>query len=137
MDAQSIFDTVAKALIAQGGPSLDPLLGCSYRAENGFKCAVGHLLLDSEYSPAFEGKSVDRIDLPERLKPFVTLLTELQQAHDLSLAAHGFAQWRQRMADLAILCDLSPAALIPSASESIGVPQSRSHFLPPSESFPL
>lgn len=116
--SQSIFDQVAKALIAQGAASYDPDYGCAYRSDNGHKCAVGHLLLDEEYDPKFEGRSADIIALPDRLRPFKALLRDLQDAHDLHLKPSGFEAWRTRMWEIAYSHGLSAESLLPAASES-------------------
>lgn len=50
---QQIFDQVARAIIAQGKPSVDDT-HCLYRAPDGSKCAAGHLIPDDEYSPDME-----------------------------------------------------------------------------------
>jgi hypothetical protein len=50
---QQIFDQVARAIIAQGKPSVDNTQ-CLYRAPDGCKCAAGHLIPDDEYDPDME-----------------------------------------------------------------------------------
>lgn len=56
---QETFDTVAVALVRQGGPSLGkPSAGfgrCAYRGTNGRKCAAGHLIPDALYRKSMEG----------------------------------------------------------------------------------
>lgn len=62
MTAQEIFDKVINHLLQQGAPALnyhyddDPK--CRYRADSGFKCAIGCLIPDDQYDPLMEGVSV-------------------------------------------------------------------------------
>ena len=93
MTPQAIFNKVVKHLRKQGkragvGEAED--FQCLYRAPDGTKCAVGCLLKDDEYSPIMESKSVDCIQLPERLYPHSSLLVELQDLHD------GSSNWKKR-----------------------------------------
>lgn len=54
---QEIFDTVARHLLSQGKRSTE--FGfCTYRSEDGLKCAVGCLIADEFYSAAIEGYSI-------------------------------------------------------------------------------
>lgn len=94
MDKQEIFNTVWTELTKQGEPSMGRPIDetspvekvCRYRGDSGLKCAVGHIIDDYE-AGVMEGTSVRANlrtgDLPERLVPFVDLLAELQDAHDL------------------------------------------------------
>ena len=97
MNAQEIFDTVAKHLAKQGHQARNGAT-CSYRTPNGDKCAVGCLIIDEEYSPEMDtplradngthliGTGVESLMkrglLPERFTPFISLLGALQQNHD-------------------------------------------------------
>lgn len=73
---QEIFDKAAAGIIAQGCKSMidrdgDPT--CAYRGENGHKCALGHLLSDSqiyEYSIK-EGSTPSKFPIP-LIKELVT-----------------------------------------------------------------
>jgi hypothetical protein len=85
MNAQEIFDTVAKHLAAQGCRSVTPDgESCLYRGPGGRMCAVGKLLRENEYKGSMEGCGVSMLgdDLPRRLRKHVELLDDLQSAHD-------------------------------------------------------
>lgn len=66
MDKQHVFNTAAKALLDQKVPSVKIVgerpdttsTSCLYRGEGGAKCAIGHLIPDALYNPAFEGSAV-------------------------------------------------------------------------------
>ena len=92
MDTQQILNFCVKKIVEQGGPSMDQSDSCRYRGPNGAKCAIGHLIGDDEYLPAFEGNTVlalsrnysdikfknfDLTDCEVRI-----LLVQLQEAHD-------------------------------------------------------
>lgn len=91
--SQDVFNIVAKHLFNQGKQCLDIYGNCAYRGANGMKCAVGALILDSEYSFVLEGKNVHNILHDEQLcrtrpylkqlfKEHIMLLTRLQMIHD-------------------------------------------------------
>lgn len=86
MTKQEIFDTVVAHLRKQGRRAANLEGGCMYRAPNGDKCAVGCLIKDDEYIPCMEKNGVLRLVLkgllPNRLKPHLELLADLQNTHD-------------------------------------------------------
>lgn len=65
---QSLFNMVARAIIAQGGGAYRPYededwdgrktkrVTCMYRGPNGTKCAFGHFIPDDAYAPGMEGR---------------------------------------------------------------------------------
>jgi len=86
---QAIFDYVLTFLRQQGLQSTRQMDGgCMYRNTEcgypGFKCAIGCLISDMEYVPAFEGKSYNQLVSLGCVEetPFDELLAELQAAHD-------------------------------------------------------
>lgn len=90
MNAQEIFDTVARFLIKQGKQSMSTMSGrCFYRSPDGLKCAVGCLLSDEDYTPTMENRTVsqliDGFKLPKFFHENVKLLGRLQTDHD----SHG------------------------------------------------
>jgi hypothetical protein len=99
MNKQSVFDSVIRRLIAQGGPSLsgppDSCL-CAYRGDAGRKCAAGMFIPDDVYRPWMEGASIFQLyqieavaNVPEiNVLGNVNLLCHMQLAHDS--AARGF-----------------------------------------------
>lgn len=58
---QSIFDEVLFKLRAQGKSSTNSQDQCLYRGNNNTRCAVGHLILDKDYSPDMEGVTVEYV----------------------------------------------------------------------------
>lgn len=94
---QQIFDTVLTKLREQGRASMQGT-GCAYRGEGGLKCAVGHLMPDNAYDPAYEG--LDAGTLPQEAYAAMNVsytdigfLCQLQEAHDYPL--QGEAQDHQ------------------------------------------
>ena len=109
MDAQEIFDTVARHLLTQKARAEDNL-GCMYHAPDGKKCAVGCLITDEEYSPSMENTAISDLINNNRLKrlsPFQGLLQDLQYVHDRILPE----EWPFRLRDFASAHHLSPAVL--------------------------
>lgn len=92
MTRQEIFDTVAVAILKQGKPSMRFDNGsayCVYLADDGSRCAVGHLFNDKElreYGGSIMGISSivkDTNGLRSSLGQEVDLLSQLQSAHDV------------------------------------------------------
>lgn len=122
MTNQELFDTVARALMAQGGPSFQED-NCVYRnPANGRKCAAGHLIPDEKYASWMEGKSVLAVELilaigiPQIDADAWRLVLWLQHAHDQSCHvttndSDWFTVWRKRMHTIAADNGLSDAAL--------------------------
>ena len=114
---QAVFDHVVAHLRAQGrvawGHSVTPhgttQGGCSYRAANGDRCAVGCLIDSVRYRPEFEGHGLDgsltdrpildavsqtlgrHLTIPEE-----SLLVRLQKTHD-----SGTPHWETLLAEIA------------------------------------
>ena len=106
MTSQQIFDTVVDHLLTQGKQSKSSV--CMYRSADGSKCAVGALILDSEYDPAMEFSVLDPIhcnhptpiqEWAQRKYPHdLKLLHRLQKLHDDGpiLPANRFPQvWEE------------------------------------------
>lgn len=54
-----VFNHVMRGFAAQGWRrSLSKTGACRYRGEGGCKCAIGHLIPDSRYSPDIEGNGI-------------------------------------------------------------------------------
>jgi len=89
-----VFNYVIDHLRRQGAPSMIGTVGaassCAYRGAGGAMCAVGALITDDEYNPAWENKRVcDLLEknllppaLAARFKPHEEMLQELQNFHD-------------------------------------------------------
>lgn len=88
MKAQTIFDRVVRHLAKQGGPAVGKNGRCLYRGPDKRRCAVGHLIKDSEYQKAMEFNDVKSLMncglLPNGLAEHVPLLRALQSCHDLA-----------------------------------------------------
>lgn len=92
MTAQEVFDTVVAHLRKQGVRSIDENGKCLYRGPNDTKCAVGCLIPNESYHPAFETMSsgwVIRQPGLARLKQHKVLLGVLQIVHDY----HDIWRW--------------------------------------------
>jgi hypothetical protein len=99
MTEQEIFDTVVKHLATQGRRAADDEGRCRYRAPDGAKCAVGCLLTDEEYNPAWEGEVVDNARLPPRFADSLAVWGELQSAHDHSSSVEDLHEKLGEIAD--------------------------------------
>lgn len=86
--AQEVFNLVVEHLFTQGRPAYDGNRGCMYRTHDGLRCAVGVLIPDDLYDPAFEMRKADSV-IQELFdtnladwREHIDLLMELQIAHD-------------------------------------------------------
>ena len=86
--AQEVFDLVVEHLFKQGRPAYDGNQGCRYRTHDGLRCAVGVLIPDDLYDPAFETNIAATViqelfdaDLAD-WREHKYLLNALQLAHD-------------------------------------------------------
>jgi hypothetical protein len=116
MTAQEIFDTSVGALLKQGRPAYSPEDGCAYRTPDGAKCAVGHLIPDSKYTPALEGMPADADDvlraISEGAGDHAHLLQRLQSAHDAPAGGQNWlAVFKLNAREVAEDFNLSPAIL--------------------------
>jgi len=89
--AQEVFDIVVNHLFTQGRPAYDGNRGCMYRTHDGLRCAVGVLIPDDFYDPAFEINAAD-IVIQELFEANLAdwrehspLLLSLQMVHDKCL----------------------------------------------------
>ena len=110
MNNQEAFNKSVLGVVAQGGPSLVTrhsgfISRCAYRAENGRKCAVGHLIEDEDYDPYMERKSVTHLHLrgylPKLSDVSVELLVKLQNAHDEILSDEHLGEFIVNAKDIA------------------------------------
>ena len=85
MDAQEIFDIVARHLLKQNARS-SRMNTCRYRGNNGMKCAIGVLIADDKYDWHLEARPVwdSRVQaaLPSEVRDHPRLLRTLQLIHD-------------------------------------------------------
>lgn len=83
---QELFDITLNAIRDQGRPSCTDTGECLYRGPEGSRCAAGHHIPDSLYTPDMERKGLFRTEFD----PVVNLIgrsawifmEELQAAHD-------------------------------------------------------
>lgn len=69
---------------------------CAYRAPDGKRCAVGHLIDDEDYSAAFEGRPIGDLlvgfsesDETKSALTKMEFLRDMQRAHDFATARSG------------------------------------------------
>jgi len=101
MTDQEAFDTVVRHLASQKQQSSritgDGCPYCCYRSPYGLMCAIGVLIPDEQYSPAFEFEPVGSIqEFVPALKGLNTeLLKDLQELHDATKYwdETGFIGW--------------------------------------------
>lgn len=119
MEAQEIFDTVAKHLFVQGRRATSPgnALMCAYRGEGGAKCAVGVLISDEIYDGMMEGRTVSGLvnsahyALPEWMAESQELLAHLQNVHDTEVNWKNSAAMREALSPVAVVCNLNSVVL--------------------------
>lgn len=88
MTSMEILDFVENAIVEQGRASVydcpNGKIECAYRGKDGAKCAMGVVIDDADYTPAFEGmRALDvcnSIGIVDTKKS--NLLSRLQSAHD-------------------------------------------------------
>lgn len=116
MSKQEIFTRVAVHLLRQGQKSLMdswPSGRCAYRGRNRTRCAVGVLIPDAIYKPAFEGVKVLDSLVAEALvcagvlpsiggSEELSLLADLQYIHDVT-EVEG---WSSKLGHLATIRNL-------------------------------
>lgn len=86
MTNQEAFDTALAAMRAQGQPSMKTVTHedgyentyCAYRGENGTRCAIGALIPDRLYNPAWDETEQNVVMLRGRLP--LDLDTDFMQA---------------------------------------------------------
>ncbi len=98
VEAQELYDYIVEAIVKQGRPSVGDNDRCLYRGPDGLKCAAGHVIPDSMYSPiAMENAGVlalaDQGQMPKSLIPHIGLIGTLQNAHDGSCQRPHFLDW--------------------------------------------
>lgn len=108
MTTQEAFDRVWDWFVVQGkGPSITPTrstdggITCMYRSLDGFKCALGVLIPDSEYRHDMEYKTVEEIRaegiLPLSLDGLPdSFLKRLQDCHDKAAVEVNLSRFSDR-----------------------------------------
>lgn len=114
-DYQAAFTKAYLGLLHQGVASVEQRGAlspkCLYRADNGNKCAVGHLIPDALYVPELENVAISDPSavmtrvlnelFPGHDKLFLEFLCEMQVAHDSVLKNNGINDWCGRMGEIA------------------------------------
>ncbi|WP_323016405.1 hypothetical protein [Castellaniella sp.] len=112
MKSQEIFNRVLTHLRKQGhasfGSAGDNGETCLYRGDNGDMCAVGCLITDEAYDPAFEGDDISEQRVLNAVETSIgritkrqgELLMRLQRAHDFHLD-RGMGVWEGQMVCIA------------------------------------
>lgn len=116
LTAQRIFDHVAAHLLKQGHAAMRKSSKvCQYLTCDGEQCAVGCLFSSGEYKADMEHMSVHELaregKLPFRFLSYLYLLTQLQAAHDKTLAKIGMPAWVRGMNEIACSRGLSAEVL--------------------------
>lgn len=100
---QQLFDIAIRGLAAQGwqrAVSLSCAYGgkvCQYRAEDGKKCFVGHLIPEDKYHPSLEGAMITDVPIigiglvPEN-STLARLLRDCQAIHDQGFSVDTLEQ---------------------------------------------
>lgn len=92
MSRQTVFNKALSHLRAQGKKSIGHS-GCSYRGDDGLKCAIGIFIADRAYRYEFEGQAVRNIMdvLPKSVTSAgESFLSDLQSHLHDDVAEHGF-----------------------------------------------
>jgi hypothetical protein len=85
VNTQEAFEKATLAVIAQGKQAINPKQRiCQFRAPDGTKCWVGHLIPDDQYSSSLEGAPLDVVQkrVPALANLPIALLRDGQIAHD-------------------------------------------------------
>lgn len=94
MNRQEVFNKVATHLLTQNAKARTETgwgnFICSYKADNGLKCAIGCLIPDDQYDKRIEGKSIN-------LNPL--LISILRNAIDLYIDDINFLENLQMIHD--------------------------------------
>ena len=102
---QAVFDCAIRGIVKQGRKSVKNaahLAVCTYRGQDGCKCAIGWNIPDCEYQPCLEGRSVRYLadaKYPENPHAIawardndraLNFLEDLQRAHDVPEDGPGY-----------------------------------------------
>lgn len=116
MNKQDMFDVMTSALLAQGKQSGEvPEEGadfeCRYRAPDGCKCAVGHLIKDEFYNEGFEGSNMCATTVINAVEKSlgvhltehdIDFLQHVQEVHDNTSPETWDSQFRKVACDWAL-----------------------------------
>lgn len=100
---QEIFDTAYRGLEAQGFKQSLNGSGCSYRGDDGRKCAIGHIIPDERYNSDMEGIAADNL-ADKCLNDLIAIsdydfIWRLQRCHDGSYEPKAMQECLRELAD--------------------------------------
>ena len=111
---QEAFNIVYRALVKQGYRAVSRKGICTYRAPDGSKCAIGHLIPDQWYSRGFAGKPISYVipRVPGLDRITRDLLGRMMSAHDNHMPLkrsyyRSITEWRAVMKEIADTMDLT------------------------------
>lgn len=120
MEAQEIFDTVAKHLFKQGCRSIEvddeDDAACLYRGPERKMCAIGVLIPDELYTSRLEYINIafiinNNLGIPAWMRNHMNLLQRLQQVHDKPLNWLSAHDMKEALRTVANICELSSSVL--------------------------
>lgn len=115
MELQTLFNISVQAIYRQGRASIAERTDgetpdCMYRAADGAKCAVGHLISNKWYTRDLEGHTADAEHVIEAIMDTwgmtcmdsskTEVLNRLQGLHDLYLLERGLHIWAKFVVNL-------------------------------------
>ncbi len=100
--ALQLFDKSVAAVIAQGKPAMNTFETCMYRAPDGTRCALGHLIPDEDYVPDMDHGAILATEIIKRLKlpGELPIWLQLQTAHDQADRTDFVADFTRRAENL-------------------------------------
>lgn len=121
MDAQEIFDTVARHLFKQGEQAIENG-NCRYRTNKGLRCAVGVFISDQAYRREMDYENVSGTGvtyllrafsdvIPDWFRDYESLLSNLQNVHDNPEAWETNDDMKGQLRDVAKSFDLDASVL--------------------------
>jgi hypothetical protein len=135
--AQYTFDVVAAHLLEQNKQSKriyddSNVPGCSYRGDNGLRCAVGFCIPEKNYRPSFEGKGIadfglgldrDQLAIIDAIDPQYfaepKFMAGLQWVHDNNVPS----QWPDRLKAFATVWELESSMVDTTLNAQIPQPE--------------
>lgn len=117
---QTIFDRGVSAVLKQGRVAYDYGVDqCAYRAPDGSKCLIGHLIDDEHYSDSLEGLGANDPPVIEALSGslgvdvhhLAPILRRLQECHDNGALGSFIPSFRMHCREFARTYDLNTKVL--------------------------
>jgi hypothetical protein len=86
---QEVADYAVGKILEQGCASVNSVNQCQYRGEGGTKCAIGHLIPDSDYLPLLDSscgvrasRVIEQLYKGDKISTRAVFLDQLQKTHD-------------------------------------------------------